>query len=99
MADDPQPDSVAVVHLDGALDVDALARLDARIRALVAGGVRTVTCDATGAEVDLAVVNALARLHLAGRAAGCQVRVGPAGPALAALLDLVGLTDVLEIDP
>jgi hypothetical protein len=44
---------------------------------------------------DLAVVDALARLQLAARRYGCSIRVHGTGPDLGALLELVGLADVL----
>jgi hypothetical protein len=44
---------------------------------------------------DLTVVDALARLQLAAQRVGCSVRVHSSEPDLAALLELVGLTDVL----
>lgn len=40
-------------------------------------------------------VEALARLQLAARRSGCELRLRHAEPALVALLDLVGLGDVL----
>ena len=44
---------------------------------------------------DLTLVDALARLQLAARRFGCSIRVHGTGPDLGALLELVGLADVL----
>jgi hypothetical protein len=44
---------------------------------------------------DLALVDALARFQLLARRAGCRIEVREAGGALVALLDLVGLGDVV----
>jgi hypothetical protein len=45
--------------------------------------------------VDLALVDALARLHLAVRALGWAMCLRDPGQELCALIDLVGLSDVL----
>ncbi|MEV6951782.1 hypothetical protein [Streptomyces sp. NPDC051183] len=67
------------------------ARLCAR---LYADGASAVVCDAGAVtEPGLADVNALARLRLA--AGDRPFRVTGAGPALRALLDLVGLVELL----
>jgi len=50
------------------------------------------------ARLDLAVVDQLARLQLAARRLGCSVRLRAADPGLLALLDLVGLAEVLVGD-
>lgn len=47
---------------------------------------------------DLRAVDELCRLALAARRLGCRVRILDADPALVALLDLAGLTDVLVTD-
>ena len=47
---------------------------------------------------DLALVDALARLQLAARRLGWSIRVRDAGGQLAALLDLVGLAEVLPLE-
>lgn len=44
---------------------------------------------------DLALVDDLARLHLAARRAGCSIRLRDASPVLSGLLDLVGLAELL----
>ena len=45
--------------------------------------------------VDLAVVDELARLHLAARRMGYSIRLRDAGTGLLELLDLVGLKEVV----
>jgi ABC-type transporter Mla MlaB component len=51
--------------------------------------------DASGLRADLAVVDCLARLQLAARRSGCELRLLHADPELRGLLDLVGLAEVL----
>ena len=52
-------------------------------------------CDVSGVEPDAVTVDALARLQLAARRYGCQVRLRNASGELCALLAFMGLTDVL----
>jgi ABC-type transporter Mla MlaB component len=52
-------------------------------------------CDVRGVETDAVTVDALARLQLAARRRGCQVRLRHASSELRDLLALMGLTDVL----
>ncbi|EDX25030.1 hypothetical protein SSAG_04882 [Streptomyces sp. Mg1] len=68
--------------------------LCARLSRLYEDGARTVECDAAAVTApDLGAVQALARLRLAAR--GRPLRVTGAAPALRALLDLVGLVELL----
>lgn len=70
------------------------ARLCARLAPPYEAGARAVVCDAGAVTApDLGAVEALARLRLA--AGGRPFRVCGAGPALRALLDLVGLVELL----
>jgi hypothetical protein len=48
---------------------------------------------------DLALVDALARLHLSALRCGWALRVVDASPPLCGLLGLVGLADVLALEP
>ncbi|WP_329876295.1 STAS domain-containing protein [Streptomyces sp. SP18CS02] len=60
--------------------------------ALDGAGDREVVCDVGGVvRPGLAVVDALARLMLTARRAGCRFRVRGAGPELRVLIGLVGL--------
>ncbi|MFF3861016.1 STAS domain-containing protein [Streptomyces sp. NPDC002209] len=74
-----------------ARDVDGLC---ARLVRLYEGGATAVVCDAGAVTAaDLGAVEALARLRLAAR--GRPFRVSGARPGLRALLDLVGLRELL----
>ena len=52
-------------------------------------------CDVRGVESDAVTVDALARLQLAARRYGCQVRLRNASKELRDLVAFMGLTDVL----
>ncbi len=58
-------------------------------------GARVVLCDVGGVEPDAVTVDALARLQLAARRHGCQVRLRRASAELLALVAFMGLRDVL----
>ncbi|MFI1284894.1 STAS domain-containing protein [Streptomyces sp. NPDC020858] len=71
------------------------ALLCARLARLYDGGAGAVVCDAAAVTAPgLADVQVLARLRLAARGRGGFAVTG-AGPALRALLDLVGLVELL----
>ena len=67
-------------------------RVCAQLRASTSG---VTLCDVDGVEPDAVTVDALARLKLGARRSGCTVRLQSASPELLALVDLMGLTDVL----
>ena len=52
-------------------------------------------CDVEGVEPDAVTVDALARLQLAARRYACRVRLRGASDELRALVDFMGLADVL----
>jgi len=52
-------------------------------------------CDVGGVEPDAVTVDALARLQLAAKRRACQVRLRGASDELRALVDFMGLADVL----
>jgi ABC-type transporter Mla MlaB component len=54
-----------------------------------------VLCDVRGVEPDAVTVDALARLQLAARRCGCQVRLRRASDDLLELVAFMGLRDVL----
>ena len=54
-----------------------------------------VVCDVHGVEPDAVTVDALARLQLAACRTGCRVRLRDASAELLALVELMGLADVL----
>ncbi len=58
-------------------------------------GADVALCDVRGVDPDAVTVDALARLQLAARRKGCQVRLRQASDELLELVDLIGLTDVL----
>ena len=67
-----------------------------RICALLGeSGAELAVCDARGVPADAVTVDALARLQLAARRYGCQVRLANASDDLLALLAFMGLEDVL----
>ncbi|GGS65783.1 STAS domain-containing protein [Streptomyces cinerochromogenes] len=88
----------AVLVLPGPVRRDEVPGLCAEVRALLAGGTAgVVVCDVGGiGPPGLAAVDLLARLELAARRAGGRIRLRGAGPALHALLDLVGLRFQVE---
>jgi hypothetical protein len=59
---------------------------------------RTLAYDVRGAAADADTVDALARLQLAARRSGYELRLLHASPRLRALIALMGLEDVLPYD-
>jgi len=55
----------------------------------------TVRCDVSGVGSDAVTVDALARLQWVARRSGCVVLLTNAGDELLALVELMGLTEVL----
>jgi ABC-type transporter Mla MlaB component len=67
-----------------------------RVSALIAVcSTQVVDCDVGGVAVDAVTVDALARLQLAARRRGCQVRLRNASCELRELVAFMGLGDVL----
>jgi ABC-type transporter Mla MlaB component len=67
-----------------------------RVCALLGGGrARIALCDVRGVQPTAGSVDALARLQLAAKRTGCQVRLRNASPELLRLVDFLGLSDVL----
>ena len=62
---------------------------------LHAGGPGVARCDVAGVEPDAVTVDALARLQLAARRLGCEIRLRNASDELSELIAFMGLTDVL----
>ena len=67
-------------------------RVCAQLQASRAG---VALCDVSGVDVDAVTVDALARLQLAARRLGCQVRLQNASTELRDLVAFMGLVDVL----
>ena len=66
-----------------------------RVCALLAESQASVAlCDVRGVEPDAVTVDALARLQLAARRSGCQVRLQNASRELRGLVAFMGLADV-----
>lgn len=66
---------------------------------LVDGGLELIVGRLVGRRPDLRVVDALARCQLAAGRAGCTIRLRDPCPELSALLELVGLADVVAAVP
>jgi ABC-type transporter Mla MlaB component len=56
-------------------------------------------CDVEDVAADAVAVEALARLQLAARRAGCRITMRAAAPELVELIGLLGLQDVLPAEP
>jgi ABC-type transporter Mla MlaB component len=73
-----------------------LAGLCDRVCAVLNGtGAEIACCDVAGVDPDAVTVDALARLQLAAKRAGCQVRLRRASSDLLELVAFMGLEDVL----
>ena len=88
----PQPTVFAVRGPIARADLPGLCE---RVRALLAQSGAGVVCDVRGVEPDAVTADALARLQLAARRTGCQVRLRKASRELLELVAFMGLTDVL----
>ena len=83
----------------GPIRREDLAGLCDRICALLDGSDAGIAyCDVRDVEPDAVVVDALCRLQLAARRQNCQVRLRNASDELLALVDFMGLCDVLVDD-
>jgi anti-anti-sigma regulatory factor len=58
----------------------------------------TVVCDLEGLPADLAALDALARVQLAARRAGLELRLRHASPGFCELVALCGLEGVLRVE-
>lgn len=73
-----------------------LPGLCARVcRLLDLSGASCAVCEVVGVSADAVTVDALARLQLAARRYGCQVRLRGLSDDLRSLIAFMGLTDVL----
>lgn len=66
-----------------------------RVCGLLGARGSVVACDVHGVEPDAVTVDALARLQLAARRRGCEVRLRHASEPLLELVELMGLSHVL----
>ena len=89
------PHTVAFT-IHGPINRTDLPGLCDRVCAILSeSAVAVAVCDVAGVDPDAVTVDALARLQLAARRYGCQVRLRHASDELVELVDLMGLTDVL----
>jgi ABC-type transporter Mla MlaB component len=93
MAAEPQP---IVFAITGPIARTDLPGLCDRVCALLERSDSAVAlCDVSGVEPDAVTVDALARLQLAARRRGCQVRLRSASSDLLELVAFMGLRNVL----
>jgi anti-anti-sigma regulatory factor len=59
----------------------------------------TIVCDVGALAPDAAVVDALARLQLSARRLGYEICLRDASDDLQDLLDFIGLSEVLRVEP
>jgi ABC-type transporter Mla MlaB component len=91
----PAPQTVAFA-VRGPISRADLPGLCDRVCALLERSCADVAfCDVHGIDPDAVTVDALARLQLAARRHGCQVRLRNASSELVELVAFMGLTDVL----
>jgi ABC-type transporter Mla MlaB component len=91
----PVPKTVAFA-IRGPITRADVGRLCNRVRTLLREhAADAVVCDVTGVECDAVTVDALARLQLAARRQGCEIRLSGACPELVELVTFMGLRDVL----
>ena len=89
------PGTIALA-IRGPIARSDLPGLCERVCALLArSGAAVVLCDVRGVAPDAVTVDALARLQVAARRHGCQIRLRGASDALLALVAFMGLRDVL----
>lgn len=82
----------------GPLRCDDLPGLFERADALLrTGRAGTLLCEVEGVAADVVAAEALARLALAARRRGCRTRLRGAAPELRALVELIGLAEVLGV--
>jgi ABC-type transporter Mla MlaB component len=83
-------------EVHGPITRSDLPGLCARVCGLLErSGATVALCDLRAVEPDAVTVDALARLQLAARRHGCQVRLRGVSDELRELLALIGLADVL----
>ena len=62
---------------------------------LEGSGASVAICDVSQAKADAVTVDALARLQLVARRTGCRLSLCHVSPELRALIELVGLREIL----
>jgi len=91
----PGPDTLAFAIRGPIARADLPGLCDRVCAVLATRGTAVVVCDVTRVVPDAVTVDALARLQLAARRQGCEVRLRNASAALLDLVELMGLTEVL----
>ena len=81
----------------GREDLPGLTKRVCLVLAVHAGS--PLLCDVEDVAADAVAVEALARLQLAARRAGCRITMRSASPELVELIGLLGLQDVLPAEP
>src|ERR1700683_3159027 len=90
------PPRTVTLTLRGQLQRPDLCGLLASAHALLdGGGVEVLCCEVSRLGTDAVAVDALARLALMARGRGCRVQVRGACAELQALIELIGLAEVL----
>ena len=88
------------LHVRGPLRRPDLPGLFSRVCAqMAAADPRVVLCDVSECEADVVALSALARLQLAARRRGCEVRLVGASGEMLALVGLLGLSEALPAQP
>jgi ABC-type transporter Mla MlaB component len=91
------PPSTIAFAIWGPIEREDLPGLRDRVCALLElTGASVALCDVTGVPADAVTVDALARLQLAARRYGCQIRLRGASDSLCDLVAFMGLQDVLS---
>lgn len=94
-----QPNTIALA-IESLRPEDVAALVEHVSLSVTPDGSTMLLCDlARLADVDMATIDALARLALRARRLGCAVSLRDASPELVALLAFAGLGDVLPCDP
>ena len=91
----PGPQTVAFAIRGPIARADLPGLCDRVCALLTQSDAHVVLCDVIGVDPDAVTVDALARLQLAARRHGCQVRLRHASHELLELVDFMGLNDVL----
>jgi len=93
------PERTILFAISGPIARSDLPGLCDRVCALLAEHDPEVAyCDVRTVPADAVTADALARLQLAARRSGCEVRLRGAGPDLLALLELMGLSEVIPAE-
>ena len=91
----PPPTTLAFTIHGPIARADLLGLCDRVCALLTESGAEIVLCDVCDVRPDAVTVDALARLQLAARRTGCTVRLRGASSELCALVEFMGLADVI----